>query len=54
MVEVDKADVLRKYARGLEEIWKRLVAQGPDEGDPLTLFDEAVALTEKSVKKILE
>jgi len=48
-----KRDLLRKYATGLEEIWKRLVDQGPEMGDPLSLFNAAVELTEKSLKKIL-
>jgi len=48
-----KKDLLRKYATGLEEIWKRLVDQGPEMGDPLSLFPAAVELTEKSLKNLL-
>ena len=47
-------DLLRKYALGLEEIWKRLVDQGPETGDPLALFDEAVKRTEASLASLLE
>ena len=49
-----KQDLLRKYALGLEEIWKRLVDQGPETGDPLELFESAIALTEASIAKLLE
>jgi hypothetical protein len=49
-----KKDVLRKYARGLEEIWKRLVDQGPPTGNPIELFQPAMELTEKTLEKILE
>ncbi len=49
----EKQDLLRKYALGVEEIWKRLVDQGPEVGDPLELFEPAIALTEKSLAKLL-
>lgn len=49
-----KKDLLRKYALGLEEIWKRLVDQGPETGDPLVLFDDAVRLTEQSLASLLK
>lgn len=48
-----KRDLLRKYALGLEEIWKRLVDQGPEHGDPLELFESAVALTEASLASLM-
>ncbi len=48
-----KQDLLRKYALGLEEIWKRLVDQGPETGDPLDLFESAVALTEASLASLM-
>ena len=57
MLEPDlakKKDLLQKYAQGLEEIWKRLVDQGPESGDPLALFDKAVELTETSLAKLLQ
>ena len=49
----EKQDLLRKYARGLEEIWKRLVDQGGETGDPLELFDSAVQLCEKGLDGLL-
>ena len=49
-----KKDLLRKYALGLEEIWKLLVDQAPEPGNPLDLFQPAMELTEKSLEKILE
>lgn len=51
--DVVKKDTLRKYALGLEEIWKRLVDQGPETGDPLALFEAAVDLTETSLASLL-
>jgi hypothetical protein len=48
-----KKDLLLKYAKGLEEIWKRLVDQGEEYGDPLELFVPALELTEKSLEKLL-
>jgi hypothetical protein len=49
-----KKDLLRKYAQGLEEIWKRLVDQGPEDGDPLELFEPAIELTEASLATLLK
>jgi len=48
-----KKELLEKYALGLEEIWKRIVDQGPATGDPLELFDAAVKLTEASLANLL-
>lgn len=48
-----KKDLLRKYATGLAEIWKTLIDEGPETGDPLLLFDSAVKLTETSLARIL-
>lgn len=48
-----KKDLLRKYAKGLAEIWKTMIDDGPETGDPLELFDAAVKLTEKSLARIL-
>ena len=50
----EKKALFKKYAQGLEEIWKRLVDQGPETGDPLDLFEPAVQLCEKSLQKILQ
>lgn len=49
-----KKDLLQKYCKGLEEIWKRLVDQGPETGDPLELFEPAILLCEKSIKGLLQ
>ncbi len=49
-----KKDLTRKYALGLEQIWARLVDQGPETGDPLALFDDAVKLTEASLASLLD
>jgi hypothetical protein len=48
-----KKELLRKYAQGLEEIWKRMVDEGPDSGDPLDLFEPAIQLTEKTLSKLM-
>lgn len=49
-----KKDLLTKYAQGLEEIWQRLVDQGPEIGDPLALFVPAIELCEKSLRSLLK
>ncbi len=49
----EKKDLLRKYAQGLEQIWKKMVDDGPDMGDPLVLFDPAIEACEKSLAKLL-
>lgn len=49
----EKQDLLRKYALGLEEIWKRLVDEGEEMGDPLALFEPAIALCERSLAKLM-
>jgi hypothetical protein len=48
-----KKDLLRKYALGLSEIWQRLIDEGPEVGDPIALFDEAVAQTEKALAGLM-
>lgn len=48
-----KKDLLQKYARGLEEIWKRLVDEGPEKGDPLELFPTAIEKTESGLASLL-
>jgi hypothetical protein len=48
-----KKDLMRKYALGLKEIWQRLIDQGPEIGDPIALFDEAVAQTEKALAGLM-
>ena len=48
-----KKDLMRKYALGLAEIWKGLIAQGPENGDPIPLFEEAIRQTEASLASLL-
>jgi hypothetical protein len=48
-----KKDLMRKYAHGLGEIWKGMIDNGPEEGDPLELFAPAIEVTEKSLASIL-
>lgn len=49
-----KEDLLRKYAQGLEEIWKKMVDDGPEMGDPLVLFEPALQICEKSLASLLK
>lgn len=48
-----KKDLMQKYTKGLTEIWKSLIEEGPELGDPLLFFDAAVKLTETSLARIL-
>jgi len=48
-----KLDLLNKYVKGLEGIWKRMIDEGPETGDPLGLFDGAIELTERSLASLL-
>lgn len=44
--ETKKAKI-DEYAATLKTVWKELIEQGPESGDPLVYFEKAMQLTEE-------
>ena len=49
-----KKYIVKKYVQGLGAIWKKMVDEGPEEGNPLDLYVEALAKTESSLQSLYQ